>query len=97
MRVLLISYESKATRPDYGKLTAEIKRSPGWLHVHGHTWMIATEETAAETRARLVIAHGRILPLLVIEVARHFDGLLRRTAWDWVREHVKSRVVALRD
>jgi hypothetical protein len=74
--------------PNYAGLTAELQRSPGWLHYLKSNYLIATRESAQELYNRIAPYLRRIDHVLVIEVTADYTGWLTPRCWQWISQHV---------
>lgn len=66
----------------------ELKKSPGWMHYLGGTWLVSTEETAEQLYHRLVPYLNQDDNALVVEITptATYHGWLPREGWEWLRD-----------
>lgn len=91
MTVYCVSYDLNKTGQNYTDLHAELKNSPSWWHHLDSTWLIFTAESAEQLFSRLARHIDSNDQLLIVKVAREYQGWLSGEAWKWINEHVTDR------
>lgn len=69
MRTMLVGYDLNRPGQNYAGLFAALKAVPLWWHYLDSTWLLRTEETAAQLRDRLLAHIDGGDELLVIDVS----------------------------
>lgn len=88
MPVYCVSYDLNKAGQNYDALYEQLKSSPGWWHHLDSTWLISTPETAEQLSNRVLQHLDKNDTLLVIRVAKPYQGWLTKEAWQWIYDHV---------
>jgi hypothetical protein len=90
MRTMLVGYDLNRPGQNYAGLYKALKAVPLWWHYLDSTWLLRTEENAAQLRDRLTAHLDAGDELLVIDVTdqeaawRGFDQRASR----WIRDNL---------
>jgi hypothetical protein len=90
MRTLLVGYDLNRPGQNYGGLVAALKSAQLWWHYLDSTWLLRTDETAAELRNRLTVLIDPGDELLVVDVtgrAAAWSGF-DENAGEWIRNNL---------
>lgn len=85
--MLLITFDRNGVHQDSSRLHKEIKTAGRWWHHLESTWIVSTDLTPAQWADRLRRHLDSGDHLLVIEIARNYDGWLPDAAWSWLDKH----------
>jgi hypothetical protein len=86
MRVYSVNYDLKTPGRDYTGLYEELKRSPLWRHDLESTWLIATNETAAQIWERIkghIDGNDRVL---IVQAGPDYFGWMAPDLWTWLKQ-----------
>lgn len=89
--MLLITFDRYGVDQDCSQLHKEIKTASRWWHHLESTWIVCTDLTPAQWADRLRRHLNSSDHLLVVEIARNYDGWLPAEAWNWLHKQESSR------
>lgn len=87
MSAFHVSYDLHKPGQDYTNLIEEIKASPA-CHCLQSSWLVATQENAAQLFNRLGKHLDQNDRILVSKVTVDYKGYLSQNACDWLRAYV---------
>ena len=82
--IYAINYDLKRPGQNYEELYKAIKDCGAWWHYLGSTWLVDTNLTGKGVWERLAPHVDKNDRVLVIRVARDYQGWLPQDAWDWI-------------
>lgn len=82
--IYAINYDLKKPGQDYKDLHEAIKSCGAWWHHLGSTWLVDTSLNASGIWEKLAPHVDKNDQVLVIRVARDYQGWLPKEAWDWI-------------
>ena len=94
MPVYSIDYDLKRPGQNYQGLWAELGKFAG-IRILYSTWLVSTSLSAQAVYDRLSPHIDKSDRMIVIRVARDYQGWLDEVHWDWMNQHV--RVIRSRD
>ena len=82
-----IIYELKNKTKDYTGLYEKIKTFGAWMHYIDHLWIIKSDKQATEISTELLPLIDKNKDyIIVIQIAKNYQGWLPKKAWDWLKE-----------
>lgn len=87
-KVYIVSYDLNKPGQDYVDLINELKKSESWWYYLDSTWLIYTHETANSLYNRIAPFLDTNDYVLVIDVAKDYQGWLSQKAWDWIHKYI---------
>lgn len=90
MRTMLVSYDLNRPGQNYAGLYEALKAVPLWWHYLDSTWLVRTEESAAQLRDRLSPCLDGGDELLVIDVTSPeaaWSGFDQRAS-QWIKDNL---------
>ena len=85
MPIYNVTYDLSTPGGDYAGVEAAIKRSKAWLHMMQSTWLVATDETAAEVYNRIAPKLRKCDLIFVNAVTNRYYGWLPPKTWEWIK------------
>lgn len=82
-----INYDLNNLGQNYNALIEEIKKSSGYCKIMKSTWLVSTNENAAQLADRLLTRMDKNDVLFVSKVDADHSGWLREEAWNWINSN----------
>jgi hypothetical protein len=82
--IYAVNYDLKKPGQNYERLYEAIKSCGAWWHHLGSTWLIDTRLDADGIWKQLAPHLDSNDHILVIRVARDYQGWLPEAAWEWI-------------
>jgi hypothetical protein len=88
--IVVISYDLRNPKRDYGPLFDAIKQQGRWWHYLKSTWILETRKTPQEIIDDIEPLLSESDRILAFEMAGEYYGILPDRAWRWRDKHVAS-------
>lgn len=90
MRTMLVAYDLNRPGQNYPRLYEALKAVPRWWHYLDSTWLLRTQESAAELRNRLrphIDASDELLVIDVTSPEAAWSGFDEQAS-QWIRDYL---------